>query len=542
MTLSGLSPWTFLVGALALAGSLVALHLLRVRLRRVEVDTLLFFRLAGALQKPRVLPGAPARWLAFLLALLGAWLGWAALAAPRAGLADRSRIVIVEPDATTAAERVAQVQELLAAGLGPRGMVLAATSPPRVLLRAGEPVAAMTGRADALATGACARSTQAALQAAADQLGDGDELVWLGAEAAALPGVTVAHVPVARAPAVHVTDLAWQRTGNGEWTLAVRGRDLPDGELRQGDTVLARAAGAKGLATLRLGPCAPAPAAALTLALPGLEPLAVPLPEDPPLRVFVAQDLGNELARAVAAVLAVDGELAQATAAANADVVVAAADDANDPRPRLVLTSGAGEGPRTAVLTAAAPVHVSLRDGKRRSATALPALPEGATVWIADAAQGGALAAAVVAGGRPRILLVDWLLLPIARADTPALLATALRALGGRPRALLLVAGQPHAVPAAFAAPARAGGTTVHAVDGTWLLASDAPGTTVLQAPGGGRTLTTLAPRGTAAAPAASPAVLAALGGDGSFVPWLLLALLLLLAADAILFHRGRLP
>ena len=130
MTLFGLSPAAFAVGLAALFGGVALLHLLRVRLRRVEVDTLLFFQLAGALRQPRVLPGKPARWLSLLLAALAVFAAWTAFAEPRAGREAPSRVVVVEPAAGELREqRLQTVRELVAqGGLGPRGAVLAAAS------------------------------------------------------------------------------------------------------------------------------------------------------------------------------------------------------------------------------------------------------------------------------------------------------------------------------------------------------------------------------------------------------------------------------
>jgi hypothetical protein len=70
MNFFGLSPAAFAIGALVAAGALAVLHLLRVRLRRQEVDTLLFFRAAAAVQRPRSLLAKFSRPLAYLFGLL----------------------------------------------------------------------------------------------------------------------------------------------------------------------------------------------------------------------------------------------------------------------------------------------------------------------------------------------------------------------------------------------------------------------------------------------------------------------------------------
>jgi hypothetical protein len=339
-------------------------------------------------------------------------------------------------------------------------------------------------------------------------------------------------------------------SATGAATLLVRGHGLRAGELRDGDTVLARAQvdvqfSAQSSDTpwtaLRLGPCTP-PQRPLRLLLEGFAPLEVPAPRGTPLRVAAARDLDAELARALDALLAVDAEFTRADSLDTAEVVVAAADDPADPRPRLVLTPGAGDAPRHAVLAPSAPLHLSLRDGKRRAAPALPALAGPSNVWIADAAQGATLAAATLEGTRRRVHIVAWLLLPITRADAPELLGSALRTLGGRPQLLLALAGQPLEVAAGHGDAARLRDVTVPAVDGAWHVRSAAPGEAVLATAAGPRALVTLAPQSLASARDVPPAEREAHGGAGAWSGWLLALLVVLLAADAYFFHRGRLP
>lgn len=528
MTLFGLSPAAFWLGALALGGGLVLLHLLRVRLRPVEVDTLLFFRLAGALQKPRVLPGAPARWLALALAALAVAAAWLAIAAPRGGLASPSRFVVVEPDLHDHPARLQQARELAGSGLGPRGAVLAATVPPVLLLAADEPTNALDARAAALAAPASPLGEAAALQAALDRRSPGDEVVWLGAAAPAATA-PVAHAPAATAPAAALRGLRWQREAGGALSLVLRasGAGLA-AELRAGGQVLANGTQPAGEGELRLGPIAPpAGAAAVSLAIAGADaPLEVPLPAGAPVRVFVGPDVPADAAAALAAVLQVDPELTRAPDAAAAEVVVAAADDPAAPLPRLVLTPGAGSAPRFPVLLPASPVPLSLRDRRRSAAPALPALP-GAAVWLADAQRGDALVAATAAR---RVFVVDWLCAPITHSDVPVLLAGALRALGGRPAAPLPLAGQPCLAAAPFPLPIAAG--TLLPVDGA--LPNHL-------APGVARPFAVQLAGAAVAVPTAPPAP-AAFGGAGAWAPWACLLLVILLLADAVLFHRARLP
>lgn len=525
MSLFGLAPATFALGALLLAGGLALLHLLRVRLRSVEVDTLLFFRLAGALQKPRVLPGRPARWFAFVLALLVALAAWLAMAEPRSGLQDASRFLVVEPDQQSGEARLEQVRSLALAGLGPRGAILAATLPPTLLLAAGEPANVLEARAAALQTTATALGERAAWQSIGDRRLAGDEVVWLGARPA-LAEFPVVHAPVARAPVGVVRGLRWQRAaGTGPSLLLQWEGDAVPVELRVGDTVTAAGMTKVGAGELLLGPVAvPANGAPLRCAIGTAAAFVVPWPTTTPLRVHVDPSLPVDLAIALASILEADEELVEAPEA-TAEVVVSAQDVPEDARPRLVLLAGHGGGARLAVNTAAAPVACSLRDRQPRDAGALPELP-GARVWIADEAQGGALAAATSSTNR-RIWIVDWLLRPRTHADVPLLLLTSLRALGDREASsMVALAGQPLAVPAAFPAALAAG--ALLPVDSVLPLHE--------------RTSAGLAIASPVAAISGSQPTLAAIGGDGSWVPWLLSLLVLLLAVDAMLFHRGRLP
>ncbi len=120
MRFAGLDSAWVVAGGAALALALLALHLLRVRLRRVAVETLLFFRAVQTTRRPVVMPGRPARFGAYLLALAALLAGWLAFADPIHDRFGASRVIIhrgaEESARALAAER----------GLGPRGAVLAA--------------------------------------------------------------------------------------------------------------------------------------------------------------------------------------------------------------------------------------------------------------------------------------------------------------------------------------------------------------------------------------------------------------------------------
>ena len=156
MSLFGVSPLVFAAGLAGIAAVLGVLHLLRVRLRRVTVDTLLFFRLAGTVQQPRTLLGRPSRWLAFLLALVTAALLWTAFADPVRDTAETSRVLVVDTSGATAGRDAdgtphltalwAEAVRLAGGGyLGRRGAVITAGADTRVLWRAGEPSGVLAG-------------------------------------------------------------------------------------------------------------------------------------------------------------------------------------------------------------------------------------------------------------------------------------------------------------------------------------------------------------------------------------------------------------
>jgi hypothetical protein len=170
----------------------------------------------------------------------------------------------------------------------------------------------------------------------------------------------------------------------------------------------------------------------------------------------------------------------------------------------------------------------------------------GDTVWVEDCNQGGALAKAE-RGDRLRVRIVDWLLQPSSHADVPLLVAGALRVLGGRPRGLLVPAGQPLIVPVGWADASvpvsGASAATLLPADGALCVTSAVPGAIALATPAG-RTYVNVLPVTTASdsGDAAPAPLLDGRGGDGAWMPWLLALLLIVLCCDVYLFHRGRLP
>lgn len=546
MNLFGLAPSTLLLLAASLAGAVLVLHLLRIRLRQVEVDTLLFFRMAGAVRQPRVLLGSPSRWLALLLALVAGFAGLLAIADPRSGLEQPSRIVVVEPAPGAEGEaRLAMARDFAAQhGIGPRGMVLAATADPVVLLRADEPPAAvrpLPGTAPGAAGTAAASATAARL------LREGDEIVWIGASGApAVAPTSGIGVRSLRAPGQLLGSLqsvAWRRSEDGQFVLGVQCSGASGARLvlGSGATELASAAIAHELAEVELGPFRASGSVTLALEVGGRAhrvELAVPAAE--PCRVHLDGSLQGAAAMALQALLAVDAEFALESDPAQAQLVVSAV-DADDPRPRLVVHEGSGAGSRLARLTDASPVALSLRDRQLREAPALPEL-DGATAWVEDIAQRAALAAATAADGRMRVHVVRWLLEPETHGDVPLLLRAALCQLANRPGTAVGFTGVPLAVPTGMApargelpehgamrtVPARAGATTIDTASGPLALQVVEPTAPALVAPNPG------VPAG-----AAEPAEQ---GGATALAPWLLALLVLALVLDALCFHRGRLP
>jgi len=114
----GLSPAALAFGFGGAVVGLGLLHLLRVRPRRVKVESLLFARAAAPTPKPVALFGRPARWWAFLLGALILALIVAGAGDPLVVGDGPSRLVL-DAGAGDAANTLA------AAGVGPRGGRLA---------------------------------------------------------------------------------------------------------------------------------------------------------------------------------------------------------------------------------------------------------------------------------------------------------------------------------------------------------------------------------------------------------------------------------
>ena len=194
MNLTGLGVGAFLGGLAALVLGLGGLHLLRVRMRRQVVDSLLFFRSAALQARPRVLGRRLARLGSFLLAAAVVALAWTIFAAPFGADAAPSRVIVVDRSAAsaavdeggrTSASRFAEDAARIAAAdaLGPRGGVITVEGRARTVLRADEPVALLAERVDAVATGSDQTRLFDALIDAAHRLRSGDEIVVVGGPA-----------------------------------------------------------------------------------------------------------------------------------------------------------------------------------------------------------------------------------------------------------------------------------------------------------------------------------------------------------------------
>ncbi|MBK8099872.1 MAG: hypothetical protein IPK26_22450 [Planctomycetes bacterium] len=542
MSWFGLSPTALLIGAAVLAAVAVVLHLLRVRLRRVEVDTLLFFQLAGTVRQPRSLPGSPSRWLSLLLLLLALAAAWTALGDPRSGQDAASRLVVVEP-AGGDPSRLGRVHEVVLQGLGPRGVVVAATSPPTVLLTAGEPMAVLDERHARLPASGDPEGGRAALTLFEETASSWDQLVWLGSTPPPTGVRDIVWVPPDRAADAVVTGLRWEREDDVLWHLVVEHESATPVrvELRTGEQVVASQEAVAGRSSSRLGPLAAAANRAVLrlLSSVGTSEIALPPPPTARLRIAVDGALPAAVRRAVDLLVASDPEL-EPVAPADAEVVVAAA-DRDDPRPHLVIAPGVGAAPRLPIVASPSPLALSLRDRRRASASALPPFAE-AAIWVRDEGSGEALVAAT-ANGRLRVFVVDWLLLPESHADVPILLRAALRQLGNWPRVELATEQQPivlrHGLPGAI----QIDGVDLRSDSGLTTHAFTGSGEHPIVTAAGRRTVHVLPARGpaTGVVTAARPPMPALADGNG-WLPVLLLVLLLAMLVDVFLFHRGRLP
>ncbi|MBK8975581.1 MAG: hypothetical protein IPM29_06620 [Planctomycetes bacterium] len=453
MILRGLSPTVLLAGLGVLAAVLLVLHLLRVRLRRETVDSLLFFRMLGQVQRPRMLFGLPSRWLAFVLALIASALLWGAAADPRLVPARPSRIVLI--DSTAAAVAVADDGRPLRdhyadravamcdeADLGPRGRVVAfgggdPTTGVRTVLDAGEPSALLEQRLRDLDVAGPPDTLWAALRSAVADLTPDDEVVVIGGPTvlpAAFDGVPVRHggvatgrletVGIARArfvpgePTTLEVELLRDADAPIEVTLDFEGATPVTAHVPQASddrSVPVRFDGlplraATGTLTVRVGVAPPRTA---HIVLPDREPIAVFVAEDVPRAVHVLVEADERLA------------LAPSRAAAR----IACTPGVPDAElPSLVITPGVGDPvarrPRDTRLAPDLPL--SLRD-RAHDGTALPDDEAWDAVWLEDALTGAPLLAG---RGATEIHVVDWLLDSPTHRDVPLLLGWTLRRLG----------------------------------------------------------------------------------------------------------------
>ncbi len=439
MNLELLSPAALGAALAALAAGVLGLHLLRVRLRRVTVDSLLFFRMVGEVQRPRVLGGRPARWASLLLLLLAV----AALALAAARPVDRggdgpSQVLVV--DWTRADDALVERATALAEhGLGPDGRVLAFAERCWTVLDAGEPPHLLDARLDATEAGGSAAHLWNALEVARTGLDAADRIVVLGgpeelpSELAGIP--LVRELPFADAPArpricrvmldprdgLHeVVDVA---TGGA----ALEVRLLVDGEVAATQRV---ASEPRGATRVRLGPL---PETACTVRIElgdepagGLDALERTEVDRSPIPVLVADGLPTAITRAITA----DPRLTVADPD-DARAALAVAATAHPELPTLVLVTGTepdlDRQPRS---TRDCPLPLSLRDRQTRAPAFTASDDE--HVWIEDCAQGAALLTARNEDTAPRsIRLAAWLLDDDAHRDVPVLVSGSLRWLAG---------------------------------------------------------------------------------------------------------------
>ncbi|MBK9383456.1 MAG: hypothetical protein IPN34_01330 [Planctomycetes bacterium] len=562
MSLFGLSSTALLLGALALLATLFVLHLLRVRLRRVEVDTLLFFERLGSVKQPRALPGSPARWLAFALAAAALLATWLAFADPRSGLDEPSRFLVVEPaEGALLAQRLDEAERWVRErGLGPRGAVIAAAATPTPWLRSDEPLELLRARAARAAHPSDAAAKARALAQIAARASERDEVVWIGGRAPALGApLALREAWIEERLLLEWHGARWSHTLLAESDTPQRVLELEGRSSEPLALVLLDASGASlaraelgvGAFSVALAASSPSAEGAPRCALQVLRADAeihrwvLPTPSARARRVALAGDLAEPLARALRALIALDPRFELQAEVASAELIVAAADEAADPRPRLVLSPGVGDGERRAELARSAPFALALRDRTRRDA---PALAAGAgTAWVEDLRRGAVLARAAVDASGPRVEIVDWLLDPPTHADTPRLLAGALEFLAGFEELLLAPARSSFELACATDAAVRSSSAQAIASAGRVRFPSAREAAGALALPHGTAELAVLEDLGAPSAAEQPPldavrAESAAHGGSGRWIAPLLLLALLLLLVDAYAFHRGRLP
>lgn len=135
MTLATFGIGTLVAGALLITGVLALLQRLRVQRQVVRVATTMFWRAAAQAAPARVLQERFRHWLAFLLILAIAWSLWFAGARPSLVPAAGSRLEVFYLDASaamTAGDRFAEAQRALIADAG-------AVAAPRRAIYLGDP-------------------------------------------------------------------------------------------------------------------------------------------------------------------------------------------------------------------------------------------------------------------------------------------------------------------------------------------------------------------------------------------------------------------
>jgi hypothetical protein len=190
MTPTGLHAGAWIAGALAVSAVAIALHFLRVRRRRVIVDSLLFFRGGAQTVRPRVLGTRLARYLSLAVTLLIGLAAWFAFAETRGDANAASRVVLVDVggsaelrvgDRELSAVLLEAAQSLVErAGLGPRGRLEAIGAEASLGLRADEPARLLGERARVVEVHRDAAAVSAHLLAARAGLRAGDEIVVFG--------------------------------------------------------------------------------------------------------------------------------------------------------------------------------------------------------------------------------------------------------------------------------------------------------------------------------------------------------------------------
>jgi hypothetical protein len=365
VSLAAFGPALFAAGLAGLAGILILLQRLRVRHRVVRVPTTLFWKEAVEESRARVFVRRFRHPWAYALALAAAGLLWLAAAAPQAA-GDPAVEHLLVLDASAAMQRVgrfaaaAQAVRARAAEL-PRGStrVVLAAGRPLALLEPGEDPALLARRLAAAAPEACPSTLADALRAAAVALPEGKRLAaeifgdgaldpaW----SAALPeGTTVQRASPPPAEPVEgggIVALGVSESAAGRWdrvdlyarTVGATGPpafDAPAGvapvertPIPGGEDWVLRGLPARGAtATARLA----------ADSLPADDSAERALPDRPPLRVALAPELPDALRAALAADSGVEivGEGAQ--------VAVRRAGDGFAPALPALELVGAGAG------------------------------------------------------------------------------------------------------------------------------------------------------------------------------------------------------